>query len=557
MQSDPLEKAYQYAEDVLSGKIITGNLTRLAIQRNENDLKEAANRGLFFCEDSALRVLKFFNYLKHYQGKLAGQVIELEPWQCWNFATVFGWKKEETGARRFATAYNEVARKNGKTTALSGIGCYGLTKDNEGGPEIYAVAASRFQAGKLFKSAKAMVERSPALKQRLTIFTNEIQFDKNVGLMTVLSADAGVQDGLNPHMVLFDELHAQKKADLWNVLESSMVGSRSQSLMWVITTAGYNKSGICYEIRSYIIKVLQGLEENDAIFGLIYTLDEGDSWLEEENWIKANPNIGVSVDINSLRAKAKKAQVMPTAKVDFFIKHLNIWVSGATLWCNVEQWLKCGTEYTWDQLLESQPEALYFGLDLASVSDLCSLTGIAVMSDGSWKVIGKHYLPEEAVENNLVKSSAKYQDWADDGYLTVTPGNVTDYEWIKNDIRWLMERFNVREIAFDPFNSTQLVNDLLAEGVNMVKFRQGALSMNSPMRELERRYLSGIISHNNDPVINFAMSNVVAIFDPKGNMSPAKNKSQEKIDPAVALFMAVGRAMLVDETQDPGGCEIW
>jgi phage terminase large subunit-like protein len=248
---------------------------------------------------------------------------------------------------------------------------------------------------------------------------------------------------------------------------------------------------------------------------------------------------------------------MPTAKVDFFIKHLNVWVSGATLWCNVEQWLKCGTEYAWEQLLESQPEALYFGLDLGISQDFCSLTGVAVMPDGSWKVIGKHYLCEEAIQNNLVKSSAKYQEWVDDGYLTATPGNVTDYEWIKNDIRWLMENFNVREIAFDPYNSTQLVNDLLAEGVNMIKFRQGPLSMNAPMRELERRYLSGIISHNNDPVLNFAMSNVVALFDPRGNMSPAKNKSQEKIDPAVALFMAVGRAMLVDETQDPGGCEIW
>lgn len=548
MTSDPIEKAAQYGRDVTSGKIITGELVKLAIKRHEKDLKDGHLRGLYFCEESASRALKLFDYLKHSKGEWAGTVIVLEPWQCWIIACIFGWKMEETGKRRFQTVYEEIARKNGKTTKLAGIGCYGLTKDEEGGPEIYAAATKRDQAKILFDEASRMIKQSPPLRRRLDVQKHEIINPGNFGKFLSLSADGNTMDGLNPHIALVDELHAHKTSEVWDVLVSAL-GARSQPLMWGITTAGFNKNGICYEIRDYAIKVLNGVIDDDSFFGIIYTLDKDDDWKEPSNWIKANPNLNVSVSLDYLKKQAKKAEYMPTALVNFLTKHLNIWTTGASLWCNIEKWKECAndlTELNPDHVLE-----VYLGVDLASVSDIASIGGIAVMKNGEWIAFGKHYLPEEAVHNSFRKTQVPFMRWADDGFLSLTPGNVIDYNWIKTDISTLMERFDVKEIAFDRWNSSQLVNDLMEMGAPMVSFGQGYVSMNAPMKELERRYLVKEIQHLNDPVMNWAMSNLVADQDPAGNIKPAKNKSSEKIDPAVALIMAVGRAMLVDEEQEP------
>jgi len=567
--TDPLEKAAQYGRDVLNGKIITGNLVKLAIQRHETDLKQAHHRGLVFCEESAYRVLKTFDYLKHSKGDLAGQVIELEPWQCWIIACVFGWKYQDSERRRYRTVYEEIARKNAKTTKLAGIGLYGLTKDNEGGPEIYAAATKAEQARILFDSAGAMVKQSGALRNRLDDQKHRIINAKNFGKFVPLSADGQTMDGLNPHFALVDELHAHKTSEVWDVLRSAL-GARSQPLIWAITTAGFNKNGICYEIRDYAIKVLQGIIDDDSFFGIIYTLDDEDlkneGWKNEENWIKANPNLGISVDIDYLRDQSKQAAVMPTALTNFLTKHLNVWTTGANLWCNVEMWKQCSTfildknkDHDFTCWLADAVE-IYLGIDLSTVSDIASVGGIAVMADGNWRVFGKHYLPEENVHRNIRKTIVPFTRWAADGWLTLTPGNIIDYEWIKADIVSLKNKFGekIKEVAFDRWNSSQLVNDLTDLGLIMVGFGQGYVSMNAPMKELERRYLSGQIQHQNDPVLNWTMSNVVAEQDPAGNVKPSKAKSSEKIDPAVAVIMAIGRAMMTEitEQQDPG-CEFW
>jgi len=547
LNTDPLEKAARYGRDVLTGKIVTGKLTKLAVQRQENDLKKGPDRGLFFCEESARRPLILFrDYLKHSKGEWSGQPIDLEPWQCWIIACVFGWKNQDTDKRRFRTVYDEVARKNGKTTRLSGIGNYGLTKDNEGGPEIYAAATKREQSRILFDEACRMIKQSVPLRRRLDVRQHRINNPANFGKFEPLSADGQTMDGLNPHFALVDELHAHKTSEVWDVLKSAF-GSRSQPLLWAITTAGFNKNGICYEVRDYAIKVLEGIVDDDSFFSIIYTLDDGDDWQNEDNWIKANPNLGVSVGIDYLREQARQAVVMPTAKINFFTKHLNIWVTGATAWCNMEYWISCSADYKPDEIKETV--SVYLGLDLASVSDIASIGGIAVMPDGRWLTFGKHYLPEEAVDNNIRKSTIPFRKWHEQGWLTLTPGNVIDFNFIKADILSLMERFPVKEIAFDRWNSSQLVNDLLDVDAPMVAFGMGYASMNAPMKELERRYLAKEIAHPNDPVLNWAMSNVVADQDPAGNIKPAKNKSTEKIDPAVALMMAVGRAMLTAEEE--------
>ncbi len=552
---DPLEKAAQYGRDVLTGKITAGKLTKLAIQRHDRDLKKAHHRGLFFCEDSARRALILFSFLKHSKGEWAGQTVELEPWQSWIIACVFGWKNQDTDKRRFKTVYEEIARKNGKTTKLAGIGLYGLTKDDEGGPEIYSAATKRDQAKILFSESSRMVRQSRPLKRRLDVQEHQILNPSNFGKFQPLSADGQTMDGLNPHFALVDELHAHKTSEIWDVLKSAL-GARSQPLLWAITTAGFNKNGICYEVRDYAVKVLTGIIEDDSFFSIIFTLDDGDDWQDESNWIKANPNLNVSVKLDYLREQARQAAVMPTAKVNFFTKHLNIWLTGSAVWCNVEMWQQCAADYSQDNLTEALE--VYLGLDLSTVSDIASVGGIAKMLDGRWLTFGKHYLPEDAVDNNIRKTTVPFRQWHEQGWLTLTPGNVIDYNWIKADILHFIETLNVKEIAFDRWNSSQLVNDLMEIDAPMVAFGMGFASMNAPMKELERRYLAKEICHQNDPVLNWAMSNVVADQDPAGNIKPAKNKSAEKIDPAAALIMAIGRAMLADTTETTNvGCEFW
>jgi len=544
ISSDPLEKAAQYSRDVLNGKIVTGKLARLAVERHERDLKIAVNRGLVFCEDSARRALKIFDFLKHSKGELAGQVIELSPHQAWVIACVFGWIYEETGKRRFKTVYEEVARKDGKTTKLAGIGAFGLTKDNEGGPEVYAAATKREQSKILFDEVCRMIKQSPPLRKRLDVQQHRIINPSNFGKFEPLSADGNTMDGLNPHFALVDELHAHKTPEVWNVLNSAL-GARLQALIWAITTAGFNKNGICYEIREYAVKVLTGVIDDDSFFSIIFTIDEGDDWQDESCWIKANPNLGVSISLDYLREQARQAAVMPTAKTNFLTKHLNVWVTGDSLWCNIEKWKECGDDYTIEDLKDAVE--VYLAVDLSSTSDISSIGGVAIMPDGEWRTFGKHYLPEEAVNNSMRKTAVPFRQWHEDGWLTLTPGNVIDYGFIEADLDYFMQELSVKEIAFDRWNSSQLVNNMMEKGAPMIAFGQGYASMNAPMKEVERRYLCKEIKHRNDPVLTWGMSNLVADQDPAGNIKPAKNKSSEKIDPAVALTMAVGRAMMVTE----------
>jgi len=549
--AEGLAKASQYAADVLSGKQVVGKLVRLAVERDQEDLKEAHKRGLIFDDEEAGRALAMFAYLRHSKGDWRGQPIVLEPWQCWIISRVFGWVHEATGYRRYKTIYEEIARKNGKTTKLAGVALKALCKDGEGGPEVYSAATKRDQAKIMFNEARRMARQSAPLKRRLDVQTHKILYPKADGEFVPLSADGDGLDGLNPHAALVDELHAHKTSEVWDVLESAL-GSRSQPLLWAITTAGFNFAGICYEVRDYAIKVLNGGLEDDSFFAAIYTIDDDDDHFDEKNWIKANPNLGVSVGLEYLRSQARKAKAMPRALVNFLTKNMNVWVAGESLWCNVPKWKAAGKKYTLDGFIKWARKFgadVYGGLDLANTEDIASLGLIAVIPGGRWITWSKHYLPEDTVNENIRKSPVPYKVWEREGWLTLTPGSVCDYNYIKADILELHEKIEIQQINFDRWNSSQLVNDLLEENINMVGFGQGYVSMNAPMKEMERRYLTNQIVHPNDPVLNWSMSNVVAQQDPAGNIKPAKDKSKQKIDPSVALIMAAGAAMPASEPE--------
>lgn len=536
-----LEAAAQYGRAVLSGEIPACKWVRLAVQRHYDDLaavESGERKDIYFDDDEAAFVVDFVGLLRHSKGQWAGQRFELSPWQQFITAVIFGWKKTDTGLRRFKTAYIEVPRKNGKSTWLSAIALFMLVADGEAGAEVYTAATKKEQARLVWIEARRMVESSPALKKRVSVLRNNLSIENTASKCEPLSADANSLDGLNTHAGIIDEVHAHKTPEVWDVLESS-TGARQQSLMCAITTAGFNKNGICYDLRSYVLKVLEGVFADDTFFGIVYTIDEGDDWTQVEAWQKANPNYGVSVLPDDIGNQARKAQRLKSAANNFLTKRLNVWVSAETAWANMERWKICGGALDVDELAG---QTCYGGLDLASVEDIAAFVMTFPQQDGTTKVIGRYYVPEEKVSDVLASGRAvPYSDWVQEGRLIATPGYTIDYDFIEADIKEAAERYNLVELAYDRWNSTAIVNHLLDAGLEMVQFGQGFASMSAPMKELERLISEGLIRHGDCPVLTWAASNVVAKEDEAGNIKPAKNKSAEKIDPIVALIMALGR----------------
>lgn len=533
-----------YGRAVLAGDVVVCKWVLLAVERHYRDLQDGYKRGLIFSEPHARHALAFFDFLRHSKDKWAGKPFDLSPWQAFWVAMIFGWMRTD-GTRRFRKAYMRVARKNGKSTLLSGIGLYLFVGDGVAGAEVYTAATKLDQARITHNESKLMVQQSPELAKHVQIYRNEIFIPGTASKYVPLGADAKTQDGLNPHGVIVDELHAHATRDLWDVLISA-IGAREQPLVLAITTAGFNgEESICVEQDKYVKGLLSQTFEDDSYFGVIYELDDEDDWRDETCWIKANPNLNVSVNIESLRDGSRASQNSPSSLENFLTKHMNRWVKASSLWMAPEKWHACAGEYGLEGL--EGADSMYGGLDLASTSDLCSFGLVAVMPDRKMRIWGRHYLPEDKALERSNKNRHLYEKWARLGWLVLTPGDIVDYEWIKKDILEALNRFNIREIAFDRWNSTQLVTDLMSEGAPMVQFGQGFVSMSPAMKDFERRIIGQIIEHPQDPVLTWAVGNLVAARDPAGNIKPDKAKSADKIDPAVAVIMAVGRASMFHE----------
>lgn len=554
-----LDRAYQYAKDVDSGAQVACRYVKLAVKRFINDLAEGHKRGIYFDENSAARYFRFVaRYCRHYQGQLAGKPIDFSPHQCFIEANVYGFLRAD-GTRRFRATHEEVARKDGKTTRLGACGLYGLIGEGERGAKVYSAATKREQAKELFMSAKAMVQQSPELRRRLQAMQHHIQTPDGHCLFQPLSADSNTLDGLNVYYGLVDEIHAHPTSAVWDVLESAK-GARMQPLIRGITTGGFNRKGFGYAQRGYAVKVLEGAVTDDAFFAIIFTLDEDDleRWDDPAVWIKSNPNLGVSVYMDDLLDQCRKAREMPSAKVEFMTKRLNVWTYSEMLWMNMEKWAQCARDFdsltVWDNNADSDFHGMecYGGLDLASVDDMASFRLVFPGENGSRRTIGRAYLPQAALDRRLKTGDKTLEVFKTSGHLVVTPGDTIDYEYIKRDIKHACANFYVKGIGFDRWNSSQLVNELIADDIPMVKFGQGHGSMSAPMKELMRLVLTQLLEHN-DPLLTWAVSNLVATVNPAGDIKPDKSKVSEKIDPAVALIMAIGLAMGVDDDGDLSG----
>lgn len=539
-----LKEALQYSNDVVDGSITACVLVKQACQRYLDDLEHGHKRGLYFDEEEAQLACDFYPmFTCHIKGKLAGQPIELEPWQAFSIVNVFGWKIKATGARRFRTVYEEVARKNAKSTKLSGVGLYMTGFDGEGGAEVYSAATTKDQARIVFNDAKAMVLKSPHLKRVFSTYKNNIHVANDASKFEPLSSDANTLDGLNVHCGIIDELHAHKTREVYDVIETA-TGSREQPLLYAITTAGTNKLGICYEIRTYASKVLSGVVEDDSFFSVIYTLDERDDWEDEANWLKSNPNLGKSKNIDDMRRLAKKAKEMPTARANFLTKHLNVWVNSAESWMNMDKWEKCKSIAD-DELLQQYP--CWIGLDLANKLDVAALVMVFKDFDGNFHVKCRFYLPEEIIQSKPRTIGNMYQLWSESGYLTLTEGNIIDHDYIDEDIRAICSEYNVQEIAFDPWGGTQLSLGLANDGFNMIEVPQTVKNLSEAMKEVEALVHAGRLNHGDNPMLNWMASNVTAKIDKNENVFPQKDHADNKIDGMVAMFTAMSRILVSED----------
>ncbi|MFN8493830.1 MAG: terminase TerL endonuclease subunit [Caldilineaceae bacterium] len=532
--------AMQYAQDVVSGRIVVGKWVQLAIERHLRDLETGEQRGLWFDERAAAHAIAFFRFLKHSKGEWGGQTIQLEPWQQFITWCLFGWKRAD-GARRFRLAYLEVARKNGKSTFASGIGLYLLDADGEPGAEVYTAATKRDQARITHSEATRMVRASPALRKRITIFKDNLHIKNTASKFEPLGRDANSMDGLNIHGAIVDELHAHRTREVWDVLETA-TGARRQPLMLAITTAGYNRNSVCYELHDYTRKVLAQVFDDDAFFGMIFTLDDGDDWENPANWGKANPNLGVSVKIDDLERKAAKAKELPSALNAFLRLHLNVWTQSDTKWIAPERWRACGGLVDVAML---QGRRCYGGLDLSSTTDITAFVLVFPPETEEERYIAlcRFWIPEDAMHERSKRDRVHYDTWVRQGYMVATPGNVVDYAFIRAGIEADAGQFDLQEIAYDRWGATKLVQDLMDAGLTMVEFGQGFASMSAPMKELEKLILSGKLAHGDNPVLTWMADNLVARVDPAGNIKPDKARSIEKIDGVVALIEGLDRAI--------------
>ena len=489
--------------------------------------KEAASKAIGFIE----------TFCTHTKGELAGKPLLLEDWQKKIIGDLFGWK-QENGLRKYRTAFIEIPRKNGKSTLCAAIGLYMLFADDERGSEVYSAAGDRAQAGIVFEIAKRMIITNPELTKRSKVFRNSITNESKGNFYQAISSDSKTKHGFNANCIIFDELHTQPNRDLWDTLLTS-TGSRRQPLCIAITTAGYDRQSICYEVYDYAKKIKDEIIEDSSFYSSIYEADLDDDITDEEVWKKANPNYGISLRKEYMKRESQRAVDVPSYQNTFKRLMLNIWTDSQTAWIGAKEWELCQGDI---DLKELKNKECWAGLDLASTRDISALV-LLFKEDEKFIVVPYFFIPEDNAKKRSERDKVDYITWHNQNHLTFTNGDVADYNFIKEKIMELGNEFRIQSICYDRWNASQLVIDLTNEGVPMEPFGQGFQSMADPSKQLESLILSKQILHNGNPVLKWMISNAVMEEDAAGNIKPSKKKSSEKIDGVVSLIMSLGSYM--------------
>jgi phage terminase large subunit-like protein len=537
-----------------------GRLERLAVERMRRDHgpRGARARGFIFDAERGNRVVQFFEeYLHHHIGEWAGKPLLLELWQQTMLREIFGWiRPGDPGTdgrptdpvRRFREAYIEIPRKDGKSEVGAGVGLYLTVADGEHGAQVYSSATKREQARIVWGTAAKMVEASPELGRFLSVLRSNISCAELGSKFEPLAADSKTQDGLNAHGNIIDEVHAHSDRHLIDVLQTSM-GARRQPLTFYITTAGeYNPENIGWILHERAVKVLEGAIEDDSLFALIFAADDEDDYTDPVTWRKANPNLNVSVRESYLRTECEKAKQQPSYLNTFLRYHLNRWTQQRTRWIAPEQWTACDDECSsieYEAWVSSLGGTLAFGgLDMSTKIDITAFV-LAIPQDDELALVARFWCPKERILERARKDRVPYDAWARDGWLIETPGDVVDYDRVRDDIVQLCQGFEVREIGFDPWNATQIATQLGGDGLTMVEVRQGFKSMSEPSKEFEARVVSRRVRHGGHPVLRWMVSNVGLREDANENIMPDKSTQTGRIDGVVASIMALSR-LIVD-----------
>jgi phage terminase large subunit-like protein len=522
-----------------------------------------APEGYFFDEFAADRACAFFpRYLTHIKGRFAGRPFELEDWERDIVREIFGWKRPD-GTRRYRIVYIEIPRKNGKTTFAAGIGLLLLFADGETSAEVYSCANDKDQASICFIAGKMMAHRSPPLAERSMRHKHFMLFPRMGSAWRVLSSDTGNKDGLNASGVIFDEVHALRDRELADLMHTS-TGARTQPLEVYITTAGTDRKSFCYELHERAQRVATGELVDPEFLGVIFAAGDSDDIGDPLTWAKANPSLGRAVSLEYMAAEAKRAKELPRYENVFKRLHLNIWTEQSVRWIPMAMWDACRIQPV--ALADLAGRDVFGGLDLSSTTDMTALALVAQSLDGrGFDVFLRCWCPEENIKLRSRRDNVPYEQWAKESWLTPTEGNVVDYDKIRAEITGanlplldeprdkpaIIEVVNLRELAIDRWNASQLTTQLTGDGVTVVPFGQGFASMSAPAKELEKLILGGALNHGGNPVLRWAAANVAVETDAAENIKPSKVKSHQRIDPVVALVMALGRAILA--RKDYGG----
>ena len=521
---------YRYADDVTNGKVIVGENIKLAIQRFQKDL---LRDDLVFKEDVVDGAIEFISTLKHFTGKSSGKNFILEDWQAFIVANIVGWYWKGTDSRRFSSSYIEISRKQGKTALAAALCIYFLIADGEDGAEVDLAANSKDQAKIAFSFCSTFTKQLDPKAKYLKAYRDSIILDMNNSKLRVFAADDSKLDGFNASFGLIDEYHSAKNSKVRDVIKSSM-GMRTNPHLCTITTAGFDKTLPCYKLRSTAIDILNGLKEDDSMFIAIYCLDTEDDWTKEANWVKCTPNLDITVTRKYIREQVQSAINNPSEEVGVKTKTLNLWCDTAQVWLPESYLVKASKDLDFERFKDMP---CYIGVDLAATSDLTAVSYLVVDND-KYYFRTDYYLPESALREKADRELYKY--WKQMGLLRITEGNVTDYDYITNDIMKYSNLVSIQKVGYDKYNATQWAISATELGLPLEEYPQTLGNFNKPTREMERLLLSGKAVVDNNEITRWCFKNVTLKSDYNGNVKPNKSINAKKIDGAISMIQALG-----------------
>lgn len=526
---------YHYVEDVLNGKIVVGELIKLACQRFKDDLQR---EDIYFNESVVDKAINFIGTLKHFMGKSSGKHFKLENWQQFIIANIVGWYWTDGNTRRFTSSYIEVSRKNGKTALAAALCLYYLIADGEDGAEVDLAANSKEQAKIAFEFCSSFSKQLDPKGKYLKPYRDNVQFALNNSKLKVFAADDSKLDGFNASFGLIDEYHAAKNSKVRDVIKSSM-GMRNNPHLCTITTAGFDKTLPCYKLRSTSIEILNKLKTDDSMFIAIYSLDDKDNWTDKDNWVKCTPNLNVTVTSKYIKEQVQSAINNPSEEVGVKTKTLNLWCDVADVWLPESYIVKASKDIHLEDFRDCE---CYIGVDLSATSDLTAVSYL-IEKDNIYYFKTDYYLPESALVDKPDRET--YKLWKQQGLITITAGNVTDYDYITNDIVAASNILNIQKIGYDKWNATQWAIHATEIGLPLEEYPQTMGNFNRPTKELERLILSGNTVIDNNEITRWCFRNVELKSDYNGNVKPNKGIKSKKIDGVIAIIQALGMYLTV------------